>query len=45
MHFYRTPRTGNFAERRNGVYLPVVIYKRKDVELVDASGVMIGGGG
>ena len=44
VHFYRTPRTANVAERYNNIYLPIVIYKRRDVPLLDSAGAIVGGG-
>ncbi len=42
-HFYRTPPVGSVAQVEDGVYPPVLLYKRADVPLPDPAGARVGG--
>ena len=42
VHFYESPPVGNVARLTDGVYPPVVLYMRSDLELVDPMGAKVG---
>ncbi|MFT5286550.1 MAG: hypothetical protein ACI8TQ_002720 [Planctomycetota bacterium] len=41
VHFYRTPPVGNVPRLTGGVYPPVVLYMRSDLELSDSMGARV----